>query len=193
MAFLVLIPVSASSPWTPIAEKVKQSVVFLENCTGFVIDQQRHYILTAAHCLPEDETKILVDGEKAYRVYLDNRKDLLVLRAPGVDKPALRLSPDRMQLAEEVMSVGYGFAWEAPMVRMAHLSQSKLEQEDLGSGPFIVIDEVLVPGQSGGPIVNIKGEVVAIVQMTIPGYGVGIGRDAETIKDRAGRYFEEKP
>jgi S1-C subfamily serine protease len=121
MALLVLIPVSASSPWTPIAEKVKQSVVFLENCTGFVIDQQRHYILTAAHCLPEDETKILVDGEKAYRVWVDNRKDFLVLRAPGVDKPALRLSPDRMQLA------------------------------------------------------------------------VGIGRDAETIKDRAGRYFEEKP
>ena len=44
-----------------------------------------------------------------------------------------------------------------------------------------------VPGQSGGPVVNEKGEVVMIVQMGTNIVGLGVG--TETIRDKVGRFF----
>lgn len=191
LAFTFVAVPLAVSVWTPIVDKVKDSVVFLENCTGFVINAEKHYVMTAAHCLPEDESKLLVDGTRAYRMFIDSKKDFMVLRAPAVDKPAMKLATTKPVVGDEVASLGYGFVFDKPMFRVAHVSITGLESDELGSGPFLLLDEVLVPGQSGGPIINDKGEVVAIVQMTIQGFGVGIGRDSEVIKDRVGRYFQQ--
>lgn len=184
----------AASLWTPIADKLDNSVVYIEiynkeskagSCSGAVIDTKRKHVLTAAHC---DGEKILVDGTQSLKVFKDERKDLLVLRAYGIDKPALKLSPVGPVRGEEVASLGYGFAFEQPMFRVAHISNVHLESEELGSGPFFIIDADFVPGQSGGPVVNQAGEIVGIVQMGC--CGVGIGRGADVIKDRVGRYFE---
>lgn len=184
------LPATAISAWTPIAEQLRASVVFLEVCTGFVIDSKRHYVLTAAHCLPDEGQgeRMTVDGTSGYKIFVDHRKDLAVLRAGAVDRPALRLADRDPDFGDEVASMGYGHALEQPMFRVAHISHNRFEIEEL-SGPFVVVDADFIPGQSGGPIVNAKGEVVAIVQRTGNGLGIGVGRD--TLKDRVGRYFEE--
>jgi len=70
------------------------------------------------------------------------------------------------------------FAW--------HVSNVDIDMEGL-SGPFIMIDSEFIGGQSGGPVVNLAGELVMIVQRGADGLGIGIG--AETIKARVGRYF----
>jgi S1-C subfamily serine protease len=62
----------------------------------------------------------------------------------------------------------------------------KMEIEGL-SGPFNMVDSTFVPGQSGGPVVNDRGELVGIVQMLGNGFGIGVGSD--TIKSRVGKYF----
>lgn len=182
---------NAQSQWPAVADKLKNSIVFLENCTGFVIDAKRHHVLTAAHCEPQGENpKFLVDGTNAYKIYVDYRKDLLVLRANSIDKPALRLAVANPQWGEEVATLGFGWALEFPMFRVSHISNPRFEIESL-SGPFVVVDTSYVGGQSGGPVVNTRGEVVSIVQRGDNDGTFGFGVGAETIKDRVGRYFEE--
>lgn len=183
----------AASLWTPIADKLQQSVVFIEMvndkgesgaCSGFMINAAKHEVLTAGHC---DGETITVDGTKAVKVHKDERKDLMVLRVDDVDKPALHLSKVPLDRGDEVASFGYGYGLEFPMLRVGHVSSTKFEIEGL-SGPFVVVDAPFVPGQSGGPVVNDKGEVVSIVQRTGEGFGIGVG--ADVIREKVGRYFE---
>lgn len=186
LVLLALATPSAQSPWTAVAEKLKASIVFLENCTGFVIDAKRHLVLTAQHCEAE---KMLADGTPAYKVFADGRKDLLVIRAHGVDKPALKLAAKDPEIGQEVATLGFGWALEFPMFRMSHVSHPRFEIEGL-SGPFVVVDTSYVGGQSGGPVVDASGAVVSIVQRGDQDGTFGLGVGVETIKDRVGKYFE---
>jgi S1-C subfamily serine protease len=191
-ATFALAPVTAASKWTVVADNLQKSVVFLEafkdgeadgSCTGFIIDSEKHHVLTASHC---DSDKILADGTNTYKLFKDDRKDLMVLRASFIDGPALRLAAAPPDRGDEVASMGYGHGLDDPMFRVAHVSNVKMEIEGL-SGPFNMVDSTFVPGQSGGPVVNDRGELVGIVQMLGNGFGIGVGSD--TIKSRVGKYF----
>jgi S1-C subfamily serine protease len=188
--------VFAVSPWAPVVDKIRESVVFLEAldagdtptgfCTGFVIDTKKAYVLTAAHC---DGPKVLVNGTTSYRVFKDARKDLMVLRASVAnDLPAIALADKDPSIGDQVGSYGFGMAMEKPIFRMAHVSVKDLQIEEL-SGPFLMVDAGFIGGQSGGPVFNEMGQLVAIVQRGNLGLGLGIG--AEVIKDRVGRYFQK--
>ena len=196
-AIFCLTPLSilGASKWTPIADKLAESVVFIElfagtqaqgSCTGFIIDSAKHLILTAAHC---DAEKILANGTVTYKMFKDERKDLLVLRASNIEGPELVLAPNGPERGDEVASMGYGFGLEDPMFRIAHISNVRMDIEGI-SGPFAMIDAGFVPGQSGGPVVNDKGEVVMIVQRGNDSLGLGIASDV--IRDKVGRYFSQK-
>lgn len=185
----------AASPWTPIADKLRHSIYFLEaigedgnrtgSCTGFSIHAVKKHVLTAAHC---DGFTVRIDGTPSLRIFKDERKDLMVLRAQELDLgPALKMSQHDPQLGEQVASFGYGFGLEKPMFRIAHVSQVDSQIEEL-SGPFFMIDAPYIGGQSGGPVVNEQGELISIVQRATNGLGIGVG--VETIRDKAGRYFE---
>lgn len=185
----------AASQWTPIAEKFASSVYFLEavneqdaavgGCSGFTINQEKRYVLTAAHC---DGYKVRIAGTPSLRMFKDERKDLMVLRALSLDLgPAIKLARNNPVVGDEVASLGYGFALEQPMFRVAHISHAAIDIEEL-SGPFVMVDAQFVPGQSGGPVLNQQGELVSIVQRGGSGLGFGVG--VETIRSKAGRYFE---
>jgi S1-C subfamily serine protease len=114
----------------------------------------------------------------------------MVLRAAGIeDRPAFKLAPVPAQVGEEAASIGYGYGFEKPLFRVTHISTVRLDIEGL-SGPFTVTDTAFIGGQSGGPVVNAKGELILIVQRG-DGGGLGLGVDAAVIKDRVGRYFEQ--
>ncbi len=181
----------AMSSWTSVAEKLQNSTVFIEmsspgekgSCSGFVIDEKKGYVLTAGHC---DGEKITVDGLQSYKMFKDERKDLMVLRVISGGRPALKLSKTMPDRGDEVASMGFGMGLEQPLFRVGHISSNHLNIEEL-SGPFVMTDISQVPGMSGGPIVNTAGEVVSIVQRTGDGFGIGVGSD--TIRDKVGRYF----
>jgi S1-C subfamily serine protease len=184
LALSLLAPVSAANPWTIAYKTVKSSTIYMEICTAFMINASKRYALTAAHCETE---KMLADGTTAFKVFVDKRKDLMIIRV-NIDRPSLRLAPQSVEVGEEVASMGYGAVLEQPMFRIGHISNVNLQIEEL-SGPYIIVDNKFVPGQSGGPVVNQRGEVVGIVQMTSDyGFGLGVGRDV--IEDKVGRFFE---
>ncbi len=196
VALLVIFttPASTQSPWTAVAERLTPSVYFLEavdaddvvtsSCSGFGINVEKKYILTAAHC---DGHKVRIDGTPSYKIFKDERKDLMVLRGTLDMGPALKLARENPAIGTSVASMGFGFGLEQPMFRVGNVSHARIEIEEL-SGPFVMIDANYIGGQSGGPVVNVAGELVSIVQRGAAGLGFGVG--ADTLRDKVGKYFE---
>lgn len=187
------VPVSASTTpdeWANIAAKLRESIVYIEmdggSCSGFVIDNERNYVLTAAHC---DGKDLYADSTPAKIKSKDRKSDLMVLYVEDLNRPALALATIQAQIGEAVGSLGYGWGLQSPMFRLGHVSDTDAEVPDLEGGPFVLIDAAFVPGQSGCPVVNSKGEVVSIVQKTSD--RVGVGQRLEKMRDRVGKYFTQ--
>lgn len=204
LALFIIVELVAAlnaADWSPIADKLSKSVVYIEttagSCTGFVIADDEHnkdkesvdWLMSADHC---EGAELFADQMAAKILWKDSKSDMLVLEVPDTGRPALKLAKDNPKIGDEVGSYGFGWGLERAMFRMAHVSDDNtyIPEDGIG-GPFIVIDAQFVPGMSGGPVVNVAGEVVMIVQRG--GNGVGIGVGAEKIRNKAGRYFKPKP
>lgn len=181
--------------WTAIAKKTGESVVRVEasgaTCTGFVINDdvkgERDAVLTAAHCAGEEKADIYADSAIARIIWKNSKADLMILDVADTGRPALTIALTNPRVGEDVGSYGYGYALERPMFRLAHVSDDAAQIPDVEGGPFIMIDAGYVPGQSGGPCLNDKGEVVSIVQQASGLVGIGVG--AESLRDKVKRYL----
>jgi len=190
---LALLPTLVSAQpsavnWTKLAAVVRASMVNIESadgrCTGFIIDDERDFILTAAHC---DGKELYADLAPTRVRAKDVKNDLMVLHVEGVDGPAMKLADKNPEIGEQVASYGFGAGWERPMFRLTHISDNNMTIPDIEGGPWIVLDAPFIGGQSGGAIFNSKGEVVSIVQRGTQGLGLGVG--VEVIRLKMGRYF----
>lgn len=186
---LVAVPCFGAD-WSVVAKELRESIVYLQteagSCTGFVIDDERDFVLTAAHC---DGKEMYVDLAPAKVRAKDAKNDLMVVFVEGIDRPALKLAKLNPKVGDEVASYGFGFGLEQPLFRQAHVSATEVNISGSGgSGVHIALDSNFIPGQSGGPVVNLKNEVVLIVQLG-SNAGVGLGVGAETIREKLGKYF----
>ena len=195
VVFLALSTPVLATDWSDVVKRVEKSVVWVQvgssgGCTAFIIDQEKHLLLTASHCKPEEKGELWVDGVNARIVFLDPKRDLMVLEAKDLDptRPALKLAEKNPVIGQEVMSIGFGYALERPFFRQAHVQDDKMALSGVDGGPFVSTDSPFVPGQSGGPVVNTDGEVVLIVQRGDNGT-TGLGVGAETMRERVGRFF----
>ena len=190
VSVVMLLPMRAraESDWTAIVDLLEKSVMQIsDNCSAFAINEARDLALTAEHCGSQDADKpTIVDLIPAVVVAKDVKRDLLVLYVPGMDRPALQLAKDDPPTGTEVVSYGYGGGYAQPMLRHAIVANREIEVTDL-EGQWVALDGAFVGGQSGAPVVNVRGEVVAIVQRSSD--RMGLGRSAETIRDRVGRFF----
>lgn len=190
LIFPLTIGTAIAADWTVIADKLRDSIVNIEleggRCSGFIIDNERDFVLTAAHC---DGKDMYVDLAPAKVRAKDVKNDLMVLFVEGIDRPALKLAARNPKIGEEVASYGFGWGLERPIFRVAHVSDDKTTVPQLEGGPWILVDGGFVAGQSGGPVVNIKNEVVTIVQRG--GDGVGLGVGADVIREKVGKYFTD--
>jgi hypothetical protein len=71
------------------------------------------------------------------------------------------------------------------------VSNPRILVSGVDGGPFVMIDAGYVGGQSGGPCINGKGEVVSIVQRASGLVGIGIGTEA--IRDKIRRFLPKLP
>jgi len=135
--------------------------------SGFIIDRGGH-IVTNAHVV-KDSAKITVrlesgDEFAAKVVGLDDETDIAVLKIEaGRDLPTVTLgNSDTARVGEWVLAIGSPFGL-ARTVTAGIVSQTN--RDTLGNSVFqrfIQTDAAINRGNSGGPLVNMRGEVIGV-------------------------------
>lgn len=135
--------------------------------SGFIVDKSG-YILTNDHVV-DDAAKITVklqngDEYVAKVIGVDNETDLAVLKIEaGKDLPSVKLGDSNTtQVGDWVLAIGSPFGL-AQTVTAGIISQTN--RETPGTTPFqkfIQTDAAINRGNSGGPLVNMNGEVIGV-------------------------------
>lgn len=133
--------------------------------SGFIISPDG-YILTNAHVVSgatEVDVKLTDRREfKARVVGSDPRTDIALLKIDTRDLPTLRIGdPSRVKVGEWVVAMGSPFGFENS-VTAGIISAKSRSLRDSGYVPFIQTDVAVNPGNSGGPLFNLNGEVIGI-------------------------------
>ena len=133
--------------------------------SGFIISADG-YILTNAH-VAQDADKIIIrlsdQRERPAKVIgVDELTDVAVLKIEGDNLPAVRIGDsDALEVGEWVLAIGSPFGLEHTATQGIVSAVGR----NLPSGtyvPFIQSDVAVNPGSSGGPLFNLRGEVVGI-------------------------------
>jgi len=159
--------------------------------SGVIIDK-RGYILTNEHVVSEaNEIEVtLSDGRKFKGVVKgsDPRSDLAVIKIEADNLPVAKLGDsEKVKVGEWVVALGnpFGFVMSNPqptitagIVSALHRSFSYTGLDQIKYyGDLIQTDAAINKGNSGGPLVNLKGEVIginALIYSTTGGYqGIG--------------------
>ncbi len=163
--------------------------------SGFVIDASG-IVITNNHVVGEaqDIVVIFTDGRKlkAKVIGKDAKVDVAVLKVEG-DKPFKTVAfgdSDKVRVGDGVMAVGNPFGL-GETVTAGILSA---RNRDIESGPyddFLQTDASINKGNSGGPLFNMKGEVVGINTAILSPSGGSIGIGFSTPSDTVGPVIEQ--
>ncbi|WMP16270.1 Do family serine endopeptidase [Thiothrix lacustris] len=134
--------------------------------SGVIIHAQRGHILTNAHVVENADAihVTLKDGRKylADVVGIDPRADLAVLQIPSDHLTAMRFGDsDRLRVGDFVVAIGnpysIGQTVTSGIISALHRNPGISEYEN-----FIQTDAPINLGNSGGPLVNLQGELIGI-------------------------------
>jgi serine protease Do len=148
--------------------------------SGFFISDQG-YILTNNHVVEgtKEVTIILSDGteEKATLVGTDPYSDIAILKSDGkVPAVAALGNSDMLKSGESVIAIGSPLGNFKNTVTVGVVSATG-RSIDTGQGyqveDLIQTDAAINQGNSGGPLVNLAGEVIGINNMIVRGSGSG--------------------
>ncbi|MFC3532384.1 DegQ family serine endoprotease [Vogesella facilis] len=133
--------------------------------SGFILSADG-YVLTNAHVIAEADEMIVTLGDrrefKAKVVGADARTDVALLKIDAKGLPFVRLGkPDALKVGEWVLAIGSPFGFENT-VTAGIVSAKGRHLPDESYVPFIQTDAAVNPGNSGGPLFNLNGEVVGI-------------------------------
>lgn len=160
--------------------------------SGVIFDQSG-LILTNSHVVEGARglTVALPDGRTfdGQIVGADPRSDLAVVRVGGQNLPVAELGDsDALQIGEQVVAIGNALALPGgPTVTtgiVGALGRSIREDNGAILYDLIQTDAAIDPGNSGGPLVNMRGQVVGIntAIANAPGGGIGFAIAINTAK-----------
>jgi len=133
--------------------------------SGFIVSADG-LILTNAHVVADAQkvTVKLTDRREfeASVIGSDAKSDVAVLKIDAQNLPVVRLGdPRALQVGEWVVAIGSPFGFENT-VTAGIVSAKGRNLPDDTYVPFIQTDVAVNPGNSGGPLFNLRGEVVGI-------------------------------
>jgi serine protease Do len=132
--------------------------------SGFVVSADG-YIITNAHVVRDatDITVKLTDRREypAKLIGLDTRTDVAVIKIEGKELPTVRIGdPSKIRPGQWVVAIGSPFGMDNSVTAgIVSATLRTLPDEGL---PFIQTDVAVNPGNSGGPLFNLNGEVIGI-------------------------------
>ncbi len=133
--------------------------------SGFIISQDG-YILTNAHVISEaDEVLVKLSDKREFKAKIigaDKRTDVALIKIEAANLPKVTIGdPNMLKVGEWVAAIGSPFGLENTMTAGIVSAKGRaLPQENFV--PFIQTDVAINPGNYGGPLFNLRGEVVGI-------------------------------
>ena len=133
--------------------------------SGFLISADG-LVLTNAHVIDQglEVTVKLTDRRefKAKVLGADRQADVAVLKIEGKDLPSVKIgNPNITRVGEPVLAIGSPFGFENSVSAGIVSAKARTLQHD-SLVPFIQTDVAVNPGNSGGPLFNLRGEVIGI-------------------------------
>ncbi len=135
------------------------------NGSGFIVSADG-LILTNAHVVRgANEVTVKLTDRREFKAKVlgqDDKTDVAVLKIDATGLPTLPLGNTRtLAVGEWVLAIGSPFGFENS-VTAGVVSAKGRSLPDEGMVPFIQTDVAVNPGNSGGPLLNTRGEVVGI-------------------------------
>ena len=151
-------------------DKTPKRNIPLGGGSGFIASKSGH-ILTNAHVVEgADIVKVRLTNQKTYVAKIlgvDKKADVAVVQ---IDAPASELKPAAfgdsraIEIGEWVLAIGTPFALQNTVTSGIISAKGRREQFTGADSyqDFIQTDAAVNPGNSGGPLVNLRGEVIGI-------------------------------
>ena len=148
--------------------------------TGFIVTGDG-YIVTAYHIVEEafnDEVVVrLADGRELVGrvVGMDRASDIGLVKITTSGLPEVKIGdPALLEPGEWVVTIGSPFGFERSVAAGVVSTTSRAIPSETHIR-FIQTDVAMNPGHSGGPLFNLKGEVVGVNSMIFSATGGSIG------------------
>lgn len=131
--------------------------------SGFILSTDG-FVMTNAHVVEDaDEVYVTLTDKREFKakvVGADKRTDVAVLKIEASKLPAVVVGDvNRLRVGEWVMAIGTPFGLENTVTAGIVSAKARDTGEEIR---FIQTDVAVNPGNSGGPLINMRGEVVGI-------------------------------
>ena len=150
--------------------------------SGVIIDSKSGYVVTNHHVIENaDQIRVRLDDGRSFEakvVGADPEADVAVIQIPAQSLKAIKLGDsDSLRVGDFVVAIGnpFGLSQTATSGIVSALGRSGLGIE--GYEDFIQTDASINQGNSGGALVNLRGELIGVNTAILArgGGNVGIG------------------
>src|SRR5438067_10131408 len=133
--------------------------------SGFIVEANG-VILTNAHVVEgADEVRVRLADRREFKgkiAGLDHTTDIAVVKIDAKGLPTVKLGdPAKIRVGEWVVAIGSPFGFDNT-VTAGIISGTSRSLPEGSYVPFIQTDAAVNPGNSGGPLFNMRGEVIGI-------------------------------
>lgn len=166
-------------------QKVEGKVQPVGTGTGFFISQDG-YIVTNYHVIHESQSLAVItcdDQQYPARVVgVEVSNDIAVLKIEAEGMPFVKVgSSDALQVGEQVAAVGNALGQLHSTLTVGYISaKDRMVTTDGSSMTMLQTDAAINSGNSGGPLFNMRGELVGITTAKYSGFS-GSGATIEGI------------
>jgi S1-C subfamily serine protease len=135
------------------------------------------YILTNKHVVQDMDEIVITLGDNqqfsAELIGVDPEEDLALLAISGKNYPYLRLGDsDTIRIGEWAIAIGCPFKNQHVVTAGIISAKGKMSETSGYYNKYIQTDAIISPGNSGGPLLNVNGEVVGMNSAVLTGRGL---------------------
>ena len=146
--------------------------------TGFIISSDG-YICTNCHVVQNVDSVTVSVSDKTYKaeiVGMDKITDIALLKIQGKGnfKPIYFGNSEEVKVGDFVIAIGNPFGLDKTFTTGVVSGTARRQLDEMGNS-HIQTDAAINQGNSGGPLINLDGEVIGVNRAILSGAGGNIG------------------